>query len=274
MTQEECQFTAKRSRVGAVPRPATILRQYRSPSLPVEPAWGIFIQDHGSEPAFDWKEAGASLWEAKWELLLPVVAVVALFGGFATPVEAAAATAFYAFLETVIYRDLKLTRDVPRVMAECGLLIGGVLLILGVALGFANYLITSEITTYAAEWTTGTIKSPWVFLLVLYLFLLIVGCLMDIYSAIIVQVPILVPIGKAYGIDPIHLGIVFLANLELGYLTPPVGLNLFLSSYRFNKPLPEVVRSVVPIVLVLGAGVLLITYTPALTTILPRWFGR
>jgi C4-dicarboxylate transporter DctM subunit len=240
-------------------------------------AWGILIQGRGSEsrPAFDWKEAGTALWVAKWELLLPVVAVVALFGGFATPVEAAALTAFCAFLvETMIYRDLKLTRDVPRVMAECGLLIGGVLLIQGVALGFTNYLVTSEITTHAAEWTTSTIKSRWVFLLALNFFLLIVGCLMEIYVAIIVQAPILAPIGKAYGIDPIHLGIVFLANLELGYLTPPVGLNLILSSYRFKKPLAEVLRSVVPIVMVLTVGVLLITYIPWLTTMLPQWFGR
>src|SRR5262245_2403362 len=240
-------------------------------------AWGIFIQGRGSgsQPRFDWKEAGTALWAAKWELLLPVVAVVALFGGFATPVEAAAVTAFCAFLvETLIYRDLNLTRDVPRVMAECGLLIGGVLLIQGVALGFTNYLVTAEITAHAAQWTTATIKSPWLFLLALNFFVLIVGCLMEIYVAIIVQAPILVPIGKAYGIDPIHLGIIFLANLELGYLTPPVGLNLILSSYRFNKPLAEVMRSVAPIVLVLAVGVLLITYIPWLTTMAPRWFGQ
>ena len=240
-------------------------------------AWGMYCQSGGKQEMqkFDWKEARQSLWEAKWELMLPAVALVGLFGGFATAVEAAAATAFYAFLaETVFHRDLKLTTDVPRVMAECGLLVGGVLLILGVALGFTNYLITSEITSRAAEWTTARIHSPWVFLLALNLFLLIVGCLMDIYSAIVVQVPILVPIAKAFGIDPVHMGIIFLANLELGYLTPPVGLNLFLSSYRFHKPLPEVVRSVMPIVLVLGVGVLVITYVPWLTTALPRWFGK
>ena len=238
-------------------------------------AWGFFIQGRGheSQPGINWKEAGAAVWAAKWELLLPVVAVVALFGGFATPVEAAALTAFCAFLvETLIYRDLKLTGDVSRVMAECGLLIGGVLLIQGVALGFTNYLVTSEITAHAAEWTTSTIHSRWIFLLVLNLFLLVVGCLMEIYVAIIVQVPILVPIGKAYGIDPVHLGIIFLANLELGYLTPPVGLNLILSSYRFNKPLPEVMRSAIPMMLVLGVGVLVITYVPWLTTMLPSWF--
>ncbi len=240
--------------------------------------WGIMVQGRGESetaPAFDWAESRSALWEAKWELLLPVVALAALFGGFATPVEAAAVTALYALcIETLVYRDLKFSRDLPRVMSECGLLMGGVLLILGVALGFTNYLVDVEVTARATEWATSTIHSRWVFLLALNLFLLIVGCLMDIYSAIVVQAPLLVTIGAAFGVDPVHLGIIFLANLELGYLTPPVGLNLFLSSYRFHRSIPEVLRSVLPLTLVLSAGVLLITYVPALTTTLPRWFGR
>jgi C4-dicarboxylate transporter DctM subunit len=240
-------------------------------------AWGASRGpkiDEARKP-FEWKEARVALWAAKWELLLPVVAFVGLFGGFATPVEAAALTALYAFfIETVLYRDLKMKQDVPRVMTECGLLVGGVLLILGVALGFTNYLVDAEVTTRVVEWTTQTIRSPLAFLLVLNLFLLVVGCLMDIYSAIVIQVPLLVPLGLAYGIDPVHLGIIFLANLELGYLTPPVGLNLFMSSYRFGKPVPEVLRSVLPIIAVLSIGVLLITYVPALTTTLPRVLGK
>jgi TRAP-type C4-dicarboxylate transport system permease large subunit len=124
------------------------------------------------------------------------------------------------------------------------------------------------------DWTLRAIKSPWVFLLVLNLWLLIVGCLMDIYSAIVIQVPLLVPIGLAFHIDPVHLGIIFLANLEIGYLTPPVRLNLFLSSYRFKKPLPEVTRAALPIAMVLLAAVLVITYVPALTTALPHWLGH
>ncbi len=238
--------------------------------------WGMRQMPKSAEgrKAFDVREAGRTCWEAKWELALPVVALVSLFGGFATPVEAAALTALYAFfIETAVYRDLKLRRDVPRVMAECALLVGGVLLILGVALGFTNYLIDAEVPARGVEWVTGTVHSPLLFLLLLNLFLLVVGCLMDIYSAIVVVVPLIVPIGQAYQIDPVHLGIVFLANLELGYLTPPVGMNLFLSSYRFNRPLPEVYRSIVPILIVLAAGVLLITYFPALTTTLPRWFA-
>lgn len=240
--------------------------------------WGIFVQGpsrHDDAPAFDGREALEAVWQAKWELLMPVVALGALFGGFATPVEAAALTALYAIaIETVVYRDLKWTTGLPQVMTECGLLIGGILLIQGVALGFTNYLVDAEIMTRAADWATSTIHSRWVFLLALNLFLLIVGCLMEIYAAIVIQAPLLVTIGHAFGIDPVHLGIIFLANLELGYLTPPVGLNLLLSSYRFKKSVPEVLRAVTPLTLVMSAGVLLITYIPALTTTLPRWFGR
>src|SRR5437879_6334277 len=225
--------------------------------------------------SFDWKEVRSTLWEAKWELVMPVVALLALFAGFATPVEASALTALYAFLiEVVIHHDLNLFRDVPRVMAECGLLIGGVLLILGVSLGFTNYLVDGEIPARAVEWTTRTVHSPFLFSLLLNLFLLVVGCLMEIYPAIVVEVPLLVPLGAAYGIDPVRLGIIFLANMELGYLTPPVGLNLLMSSYRFRKPVPEVLRSVLPVIVVLSIGVVLITYVPALTTTLPRWLGR
>jgi tripartite ATP-independent transporter DctM subunit len=222
-----------------------------------------------------WGEVRTALWDAKWELLLPVVAFAGLFGGIATPVEAAALTALYAWVvETFVYRDLRVFRDAPRVMTECGLLVGGVLLILGVALGFTNYLVDAQIAERAVEWVTGSIHSRWVFLLLLNLFLLVVGCLMDIFSAIVVVVPLIIPIGVAFGIDPIHLGIIFLANLELGYLTPPVGMNLFLSSYRFSKPLSEVSRSIVPILLVLLVGVLCITYVPWLTTALPRALER
>ena len=224
---------------------------------------------------FDAAEAGRALWDAKWELLLPVIVLAGLFGGFATLVEAAALTALYAFVvETFVYRDLGVRRDAARVMSECGILVGGVLLILGVALGFTNYLIDAQVPARAVLWVKTTISSPLVFLLLLNLFLLVVGCLMDIFSAIVVVAPLIAPMGEAFHIDPVHLGIIFLANMELGYLTPPVGMNLFLSSYRFQKPLMEVYRAVVPMLLVLLFGVLIITYVPALTTLLPRWAGR
>lgn len=228
-----------------------------------------------SHVLFDRGEAGRAVWAAKWELLLPVVALAALFGGFATPVEAAAVTAFYAFVvETFFYRDFKRPRDVARVMAECGLLVGGVLLILGVALGFTNYLIDAQIPGRAVEWVTGTVHSKYAFLLALNLCLLVVGCVMDMYSAIVVVVPIIVPLGMAYGVDPIHLGIIFLTNMELGLLTPTAGINIFLSSYRFQKPVLQVSRAVLPMQGVLVIGLLLITYWPALTTFLPHWLGR
>jgi tripartite ATP-independent transporter DctM subunit len=157
-------------------------------------------------------------------------------------------------------------------MAECGLLVGGVLLILGVAMGFSNYLVIEQIPMQVVDWVTESIHSRWKFLLILNVSLLVVGCLMDVFSAIVVVVPLIVPVALAFGIDPVHLGIIFLANLELGYLTPPVGMNLFLSSYRFEKPLPEVYRSVIPVFLVLLIGVMIITYVPPLTLWLPGLF--
>ncbi len=241
-------------------------------------AWlGIRLgpREKAGRPAFDRGEAGRAIWLAKWELLLPVVALVALFGGLATPVEAAAVTALYAFVvETFVYHDFKRAREILRVMADCGLLVGGVLLILGVALGFSNYLIDAQVPTHAAEWVTGAVKSKYAFLLAVNLCLLVVGCVMDVYSAIVVVVPLIVPLGLAYGIDPIHLGIIFLANMELGLLTPTVGINIFLSSYRFGKPVLQVSRAVIPMQCMLVIGVLLITYLPPLTTLLPRWLGR
>ncbi len=223
--------------------------------------------------SFDAREARAALWEAKWELLVPVVALATLFSGHATPVEAAAVTACYTFLvAAVIHRDLKSFGDVRRVVTECGLLVGGVLLILGVALGFTYCLVDAQIPDQAVAWATGTIHSKWLFLLGLNLALLVVGGLVEIYAAIVVVVPLLVPLGVAFGIDPVHLGIIFLANMELGFLMPPVGLNLLLSSYRFRQPVGTVTRAALPMLAVMIVGVLLITYVPWLTTWLPSLF--
>jgi C4-dicarboxylate transporter, DctM subunit len=235
-------------------------------------AWlGVHRQPRDSKPVpFDRREAGAALWDAKWELAIPFVTFGGLISGYVTPTETAALTAFYAFVvEVVIYRDLSVTRDVPRVMAECGLVVGGIILILGMALGFTNYLFDAQIPDQATEWVRATISSPWVFLLALNFLLLLVGAFMDIFSAIIVVTPLLVPMGLAFGIDPLHLGIIFLANMELGFLLPPVGINLYFASYRFGKPLSEVIRGVLPALGMLALGVLVITYVPALSTLLP-----
>ena len=236
--------------------------------------WGIRkgSKEAADRPTFRWAEARAALWDAKWELIIPVVAIGSLFT-VPTIVEAAAVTATSALLiATVIHRDLRPFKDLPRVITQCGLLVGGVLLILGVALGFTHYMVDAQLPDKLVGWATSAVKSKWLFLLGLNIVLLFVGGLVEIYAAIIVVVPLLVPLGVAFGIDPIHLGIIFLANMELGFLCPPVGLNLLLSSYRFNKPMAEVIRATFPMLLVLLIGVLLITYFPPLTTFLPGLF--
>jgi len=211
-------------------------------------------------------EALRALWQAKWDVLLPAVILVGIFGGFATLIEASAITGVYALLiEGVIHKTLHPLRDLPRVLLKCVLLIGGVFIILGVAVGLANWMVDAEIPMQAADWVESHVSSRLVFLLLLNAFLLVVGGLMDIFSAIVVVVPLIAPIAERYGIHPVHLGIIFLANLELGYLTPPVGMNLFLAAYRFRQPVVGVFRAVVPYLLVLIVVVLLITYLPWLS---------
>ncbi|MEE8446052.1 MAG: TRAP transporter large permease subunit [Gemmatimonadota bacterium] len=240
-------------------------------------AWGVRegIVGGVERTPFARREAGRALWEAKWELLLPLIVLFVYLGGFATLVEAAALAALYAFVtQCFVHRDVSLRRDLPRVFRECLVLIGGVLLILGMAMGFSSYMVDAMIPARALEWVQAHIDSRLVFLLCLNLFLLAVGAVMDIFSATVVVVPLIVPLGLAFGIDPIHLGIIFIANLELGYLTPPVGLNLFFASYRFERPLLEIYRAAVPFLIILGFGVLLITYVPPLTTGLLTILGR
>ncbi|MEZ4321951.1 MAG: TRAP transporter large permease subunit [Myxococcota bacterium] len=212
-------------------------------------------------------EMRTSLWDAKFEVLLPVVVLVGIFGGFMTIFEAAAFTAFYALtLETVVHRDLHPLRDVPRVMVETATLMGGVLIILGVALGFTSYLVDAEVPLAVRDWVQLRVENRLVFILLLNVLLLLVGCLMDIYSAIVVVVPLIIPVAEVFGIHPVHLGILFLANLELGYLTPPVGLNLFLASFRFKLPLTSVYRYAMPFLAMMTFGVLIIAYVPIITT--------
>jgi len=219
--------------------------------------------------AFSLRELGGAVWEAKWEILLPVIVLLGIFGGFATTVEAASMTVLYAFcVETFITRDLSVRRDLLRVGTESATLIGGVLIILAAAMGLTSYMVDAGIPDRILSWVTGTIHSRILFLAVLNLFLLVVGSLMDIFSAIVVVVPVIAPLAPVFGIDPVHLGVIFLANLQLGYLTPPVGMNLFLSAYRFDRPLGEIYRSVVPFFLILLIGVIAITYLPVLTTAL------
>jgi len=219
---------------------------------------------------FDLRRALRAAGTAKWDLMLPVIVFAGLFSGAMTPLEAAAATAAYAgFVTLWVHRDLDLREDLPRVLVQCGLLIGGILFILGVAMGLTNYLVDARLSQQAAHWVTSIVSSRWLFLLLLNGFLLLAGFFVDIFSAIVVIVPLIIPMGHAFGIDPVHLGVIFLANMELGYLTPPVGMNLFFASSRFEQPLLDVCRSVLPLFGLFAIGVLIITYVPWLSLAVP-----
>lgn len=221
---------------------------------------------------FDLGFLASKVWIARWELFVPVVAMGSYFSGLASLLESAAFTALYALLvEGVVHREIS-PRDLLRIGKESAALVGGVLVIFGVAMGLTNYLNDATVPAKILAWVEGAVDNKWVFLAALNIFLLVVGCLMDIFSALVVVVPLILPLGRHFGIDPIHLGIIFLANLELGFLTPPVGMNLFLSSYRFNRPLTEVYRMVIPFLLVMLLAVLLITYVPELTLKPVEWF--
>lgn len=219
-----------------------------------------------SRPKFVMKEAGAALWEAKFELAIPAVLLILIFTGAATIVEASAIAAGMALaVETFIFKDFHLSRDVPRVIAQSGRLTGAVVIVLATAMGLTAYLVEEQIPGALLEWVTTHVHSRLWFLLALNVILLVLGSVLEIYSAIVILAPLLVPLASAFQIDPLHLGILFLANLELGFLFPPVGLNLLLSSSRFRKPLPQVYAMALPFLVILAVGVLVITYVPALS---------
>jgi tripartite ATP-independent transporter DctM subunit len=233
------------------------------------------VKTNATRHPFSVRELGAALWTAKWEMALPVVVLWALFGGYATTSESAAIAALYALIiQRFVHRDVPTFRDVVRVAGECVALIGGVLVILSIAVGLTNYLVNAQVPTLLIDWTQSHIESKWVFLLALNGFLLLVGTVMDIFSAIVVVVPLLLPLAEAYGISYVHLGVIFIANLELGYLHPPLGLNLLLASYRFKKPVLEVTWATLPMLGILLIGVLLITYVPWLTLGILQMLGR
>ena len=235
--------------------------------------WGIAMSPPRKERSrFSWRRARVTTWRAKWDLLLPVVPLVLIFGGYVLPVPAAAITAAYAALvAALINRDLPRGAKLVEVMCECGLLVGGVLLILGTAMGLTNLLITEHVPDRLTVWIGSAIESPWVFLLMLNLVMIVLGCLIEIFSAIIVVAPLIVPVAAAFGVDPVHLGVIMLASLELGYLMPPIGLNLLMSATRFRRPMLEVAYATMPMMLVLAIGVALITAFPQMTLALPRW---
>jgi tripartite ATP-independent transporter DctM subunit len=232
-------------------------------------AYGVAVGVKAKAPrqAFHPREAFAALWDAKWDLGLPTLVVISVGTGYATIVEASALGAAYALLvEMLVFREVHPTRDLPRILVHAAALVGSVLILLGAALGLTSWFVDAEIPTRLVDWVTTHVKSPALFLLALNVILLVLGSVLEMYSAIVVLAPLVAPLGQAYGIDPIHLGIVFLANLEAGFLFPPMGLNLFLSGSRFQRPLPYVWRQALPFLVIMIVGVLLITYLPAITT--------
>ncbi|MBC8376048.1 MAG: TRAP transporter large permease subunit [FCB group bacterium] len=219
---------------------------------------------------FDKQAAWQSIVHAKWEIFIPIIALGGIFSGIMTLVETAAAVVFYVIIiGTLVHRDIRIRGQFLEICVKSATLLGGILIILSVSMGFTNYLVDAEIPTRASAWVAANIDSKITFLLFLNLFLLLVGCVMDIFSAIMVVVPIIIPMAAVFGVHPLHLGIIFLANLELGYLTPPVGMNLFLSAIRFERPLPQVYRDTLPFFLLLLVMVLIITYVPGLVLWLP-----
>jgi C4-dicarboxylate transporter, DctM subunit len=224
---------------------------------------------------FSAREVASALWEAKWELSLPVFVVALFMTGKTSTVETAALAFVYAIVvECFVTRDLHVFRTLPTALVKSSVLAGSVLILLSAAMGITSYIVDAQIPDTLVTWVRTHIESRWVFLLALNGLLIIVGCLVDIFSAIVVLAPLLVPMAVAFEVHPIHLGVIFLANLELGYLTPPVGLNLYLAASRFNKPLTTVVRTVFPFLLIMAVSVLLITYVPQMSVGVLRALGR
>ena len=225
--------------------------------------------------SFAWREVLLATWEAKWELSLPVLVVALFASGRASMVETAAAAFAYAMVvECFVTRDLHPLRTLPRALLKSSVLTGSVLILLSAAMGITSYIVDAQIPDTLVAWVKAHIDTQVVFLLALNGLLIVVGCLVDIFSAIVVLAPLIVPMATAFGVHPVHLGVIFLANLELGYLTPPVGLNLYLASSRFGKPLTAVTRHAFPFLLIMAVAVLLITYVPWMSLGILRAFGK
>jgi tripartite ATP-independent transporter DctM subunit len=214
---------------------------------------------------FDVKKAAAALNAAKWEIPLPILVLGGIYGGYFAVSEAAAVTAFYVLVvEVLVMREISI-RQLPEIMRDSMVLVGGIMIIIGVSLASTNYMIDAEIPTRLFNLIQQHIDDKLTFLILLNLFLLALGMMLDIFSAIVIIVPIILPIAVGYGIHPVHLGIVFLANMQLGYFTPPVGMNLFIASYRFEKPVMQLYFATIPFFFILLVAVLIITYWPALS---------
>jgi tripartite ATP-independent transporter DctM subunit len=234
-------------------------------------ATGVATVNTKNEP--NSKSLGNALWVAKWELLAPVVAIGSLVSGIATPTESAALTAMYALLtQSIAHRELYWP-GIRKTLVDCAEVIGGIMLILGMALGLTNYLVDAGIPDAAIEWVQSVLPNKFAFLIALNVFLLLAGALMEIYAAIVVLVPLLLPVALAYGVDPVHFGVIFLANIEMGFLCPPAGMNIYFASAMFGKPIRYVAAAVLPAVFAMFIGALIISGLPWLATWLPKMAG-
>ena len=219
--------------------------------------------------------AKEALRDAAWEIPLPFLIIAGIYSGLFTVTEAASITVVYVIvIESLIYKDLHPLKDLPRLMRESMILVGAILIILGTAMGFTSYLIDEQIPMQVLDFMKQYIDDKITFLIVLNIFLLLVGCMMDIFSAIIVVVPLIIPVAKSFDVDMIHLGIIFLTNLEIGYSTPPVGINLFIASSRFSQPIIKLYRAALPFLGLRLAGLLIITYFPTLSLFLVHAFQK
>lgn len=230
-------------------------------------AWTLWKHRGGAIPRvpFSWANVGDALWAARWEIPLPFVVLGGVFSGVFAISEAAAVTALYViFAEVVLYKEVTF-KQLGGVAVESMVMVGGILMILGIALGFTNYLVDAEVPQQLMVSMQTYIKSPLGFLLLLNVLLLALGAMLDIFSALVIMVPLLLPVAVGYGIHPMHLGIIFLANMQVGYFTPPVGMNLFIASYRFKKPLLELYSATLPFMLILLVALAMITYIPVLS---------
>lgn len=234
--------------------------------------WSLWANRHGRVPLVNYSAAKLkeALRESIWELPLPVLVLGGIYSGYFAVSEAAAVTALYVIIvEVFILREISL-KNLPSIMRNSMLLVGGVLIILAVSLASTNYMIDAEVPARLFAFVKEKISSPLSFLLLLNVFLLVLGAVLDIFSALVLIVPLLLPLAVQYGIDPVHLGIIFLANMQLGYSTPPVGLNLFIASFRFDRPIMQIYVATLPFLLILLASVLIITYWPTLSLVLVR----
>jgi len=230
-------------------------------------AWSIYKSVGEKIPTtqFDSKELISALRESMWEIPLPIVLIGGIYSGYFAVSEAAAVAVMYVLIvDVVILREVKL-KQLPAIMRDSMVLVGGVLIILAVSLASTNYLIDTEVPTRLFDYIREHIDSKLTFLMLLNIFLLVLGMILDVFSALVIIVPLTLPIAVGYGIHPIHFGIIFLANMQIGYFTPPVGMNLFIASYRFKKPITELYYATIPFMLILFVAVLIITYWPALT---------